>query len=328
MTEQLSQAEFELLCEALEDGFPDMLGEKNPKNRKNHGTIFDTNPLGEEVTYFMPEENAPSSFETKNRGSEELTKPGIYADVDFSRDYFALHPFGFNLQKLKCFYNKKVAEWRPFLLQRYSEYLKTAEPYSMELPVYEQGYPNVFDDIFSYKQWIDNILVPYSKIWFEHQIAELIRSAIFYDERLSLDEPLSLDERPTLKWLKGFYLAKQLKLHFIIGRMVEHYKWKFKFEHSIVRKNLQLVLAGSGGGKASSSKRTTRLEAFMEQIEALAQLTDLMAEERLLAQAWDNASNAGHDIPKTPKVRFEYEVQIRSVEPFKARYEAIFRKTP
>jgi hypothetical protein len=47
MVEQLTEAEFELLCEALNDGFPDMLGKRNPKNRNNLGSVFNTNPLGE-----------------------------------------------------------------------------------------------------------------------------------------------------------------------------------------------------------------------------------------------------------------------------------------
>jgi hypothetical protein len=326
MSENLSQVEYELLCEALDDGFPDMLGTRNPKNRKNQGTIFGTNPLGEDLTFFMPYENAPSTFEGIALEHDVFARQGIYDTVDFSRDYFALNPFGFNLQKLKHFFDKQVASWQPLLLRRFNAYLETAECFPLENLMDEPGFPDVFSGVFNYNQWIENILVPYSKIWFEHEISDLIREALFNEDSFDDKDFFGNEDHSKSQSLKDWVLSKKMERHFLIGRMAEHYKWKFKYEHSIVQRNLQLELAGSGGGKSSSGKRIARLEALMQQIEALAQLSDVMAEERILAQAWDNASKAVHEMPKTPKVRFEYEVQLRSIEPFKTRFQAIFQK--
>lgn len=320
MNDELSDADYELLCEALNDGFPDMLGRKNPNNRKDIGSAFSTNPLGQETTFFMPYENAPSTLTQSVQKDIHTSKDGIFDEVDFQREYLALNPFGFELEKLERYFRSKVAEHKPRLLQAYHDYLEVAEPYPLEFLVEQPGFPDVFDGIYSYGQWVENILVPYSKIWFEHTIMELFIKA----------EPLELlpsdGEPPVTASLALFRLEKRLEAHFLLGRMIEHYKWKFKHERLIVQRNLQFELAGSGGGKSSNSKRIIRLEAFMKHIEALSALVGLVAEERIFSQAWDNAIEAGEHMPKTAKVRFDYEVQIRSVEPFRSRYQTIFRK--
>jgi len=174
--------------------------------------------------------------------------------------------------------------------------------------------------MYSYRQWEENVLVPYSKVWFEFQISSLIKKAE-YKENSNPYHQTKGD--PTFE---EHYVEKAKKDHFLLGRMVEQYKWKFRYEATVVQRRAQLKNAGTAGGSSSKTKRTKRLEAFMDHIEALAHLTDIMTEERILAQAWDDASNSGNDMPKTPKVRFDYEVQLRSVEPFKARYQAVFQK--
>lgn len=319
MAEQLSESEYELLCEALDDGFPDMLGRRNQANRADHGNVFASNPLGQEVTYFLPYEGGPSEFDEETRKRIRESDGGIYKEANSLMEYFALNPFGFNLAKLRAFFGGKVAEHREILDSKYQEYLETAEPFPYEFLVHEPGFPDVFDGVYSYPQWLENILEPYSKIWFEHQIADLINRAGYIEEGL-IEDPIS-PKAPLVE----FRREERIAAHFLLGRLVEHYKWKFKHENSLVKRKLQFELAGSGGGRASQAKRTERLDAFMSQIEALADLAGKIDEDRILAQAWDNVCKRRNDMPKTPKVRFDYEVDLRSCEPFKARYDAVFR---
>lgn len=321
MDEQLSDAEYELLSEALDDGFPDMLGRRNPNNRQNLGQAFSTNPLGQETTFFMPYEGAPATLIPSIQQDILDSVGGVFAEVNFQRDYLALNPFGFNLPKLKTYFCSKVTEQRPRLVERFNDYLATAEPYPLEFLMGEPGFPDVFDGVFTFNQWLENVLVPYSKIWFEHQISGLIDEA--YRQEVA---PCDGAPRDSVS-LATYRLEKRFTAYFLLGRTVEHYRWKFKHERLIVQRKTQLELAGSGGGKSSSSKRIIKLKAFMEQIEALSGLVDLVTEDRIFAQAWDNAVATGVDMPKTPKVRFDYEVQIRSIEPFKGRYQAIFKKS-
>lgn len=321
MNEKLTEEEYAVLCDALDDGFPDMIGRRNPKNRKNHGSAFPTNPLGEEITYFMPYEMGPSTIDQKMRQAASSAVGGVYRDVDTDREYFAILPFGFNLPKLKAFFATKAAEAEPRLRRMYDEYLRTGEPCWDNDTSEDPEFCEFDERMYSYGQWEENVLVPYSKIWFETEINHLIRK-VEYKE----------NSKPYLQ-TKGdpsfeeYYFEVAKKAHFLLGRMVEQYKWKFRHEATVVRRQVQLKKAGTAGGSSSKTKRTKRLEAFMCHIEALAHLTDVMTEDRILAQAWDDASNAGIDMPKTPKVRFDYEVQLRSIEPFKARYQLVFKKT-
>ncbi|MFD0980994.1 hypothetical protein [Tropicimonas aquimaris] len=82
--------------------------------------------------------------------------------------------------------------------------------------------------------------------------------------------------------------------------------------------------AGEGGGRHSNAKRQERLEALMTEIEKLSGIVGQMSEERILAQAWDNLKRARPDTPATPSIRFKYEVDLRSLDAFAARYRAVF----
>ncbi|MCK0139274.1 hypothetical protein [Aliiroseovarius sp. F47248L] len=79
-----------------------------------------------------------------------------------------------------------------------------------------------------------------------------------------------------------------------------------------------------GSGLKSQRQKQERLEVFMQAIEALKDIVGSITEERVLAQAWENVIATHESMPKTKKTRFEYEVILRSEEPFKTRYYAIF----
>ena len=84
--------------------------------------------------------------------------------------------------------------------------------------------------------------------------------------------------------------------------------------------------AGKGGGKSSSERRTKCLEALMSELERLSDMRDAFSEERIFEQAMDNVSALDTGFTKTKKTRESYAITCRSEEPFKSRYEAIFRR--
>lgn len=80
------------------------------------------------------------------------------------------------------------------------------------------------------------------------------------------------------------------------------------------------------GGRKSREQRRYRLEALMQAIESLSEVVGHVSESRILEQAWEDAENAIDAMPRTKNIRFDYEVAIRSEEPFKSRYRAVFGK--
>ncbi|MDB2369279.1 hypothetical protein N9V68_01680 [Octadecabacter sp.] len=84
--------------------------------------------------------------------------------------------------------------------------------------------------------------------------------------------------------------------------------------------------AGEAGGRDAQNKKRARLELFMSEIEKLADVVGLLSEERIISQAYDNAKKLRPDMPSTVKIRFDYEVILRDQEPFKSRYEQVFKK--
>jgi hypothetical protein len=99
----------------------------------------------------------------------------------------------------------------------------------------ESGYPEVFDGIYSFPQWLENILVPYSKTWFEHEISNLLRLAKHAEELLGLrSQKTEANERTeTNEWTIAPTI-EEMRILLLVGRMVEHYKWKFRFESALV----------------------------------------------------------------------------------------------
>ena len=77
-------------------------------------------------------------------------------------------------------------------------------------------------------------------------------------------------------------------------------------------------------GTKSKNQKLERLELLMQEIEALSGVAGVISEKRILEQAWENAEASRGDIPKTKKIRFKYEVELRSIEPFRSRYRTVF----
>ncbi|GAB5437850.1 hypothetical protein [Falsiruegeria mediterranea] len=84
--------------------------------------------------------------------------------------------------------------------------------------------------------------------------------------------------------------------------------------------------AGKGGARASRDRRLANLESYLQEIEKLASVVGVFSEKRILDQAFESARENNPQMPKSKKSREDYETTLRSEEPFKSRYEAVFRK--
>jgi hypothetical protein len=85
--------------------------------------------------------------------------------------------------------------------------------------------------------------------------------------------------------------------------------------------------AGDGGARASRKRKMANLEVVMQEIEKLSSAAGLVSEERLVAQAFEEAELRQASIPKSRRIRDEYGTTLRSEEPFKSRYRAVFHES-
>ncbi|AXT27167.1 hypothetical protein D1823_11600 [Ruegeria sp. AD91A] len=84
--------------------------------------------------------------------------------------------------------------------------------------------------------------------------------------------------------------------------------------------------AGEAGARASRDRKLRNLEILMQEIEQLSGAVGLISEERIFEQALEKSAEKQKDFPKSRKTHAEYGTALRSDEPFKSRYEAVFRK--
>lgn len=85
-------------------------------------------------------------------------------------------------------------------------------------------------------------------------------------------------------------------------------------------------LAGAGGASSSRNRRVSNLELLVVQVEKLAGAVGLVSEDRIVEQAIETARECEPNFPKSKKTLDDYGTALRSEEPFKSRYEAVFRK--
>lgn len=80
------------------------------------------------------------------------------------------------------------------------------------------------------------------------------------------------------------------------------------------------------GGRTSEARKKANLEALMIEIEKLADCAGKIDEKYVLQSAIDNAQSHRKQMPKTPKTIETYLTTLRSEEPYRTRYNAVFRK--
>ncbi|PJE28863.1 hypothetical protein SAMN06297129_1286 [Pseudooceanicola antarcticus] len=100
-------------------------------------------------------------------------------------------------------------------------------------------------------------------------------------------------------------------------------------EYDVMAMRKAKLKRAEASGKASNSKRAARVAAFWTEIEALAPLYPQISEDRLVDQAFEHAVAKDPDLWRQGRGQKEAYLSedIRSKEPYKSRYYALFSKT-
>lgn len=252
---------------------------------------------------------------------------------NFENDAVQQELFDFYVARLDDLNNARdVLRFSKYNKEKYSE-----EEINSALNVYDQSYPLDFEDYEEAPRKIrspldalqtliahelSNLDAVFSKRWFEFKILDELAAFTSYKYDAERDSELSKKMAAQMRY---FFFGRILAL----GRMVEHYRWKFSHEESAL-KGIQTEevnkVRGQKGGEASRKRRKTNLEAMMREIEKLAGAAGLISEERIVEQAMEAARERETNFPKSRKTLDDYGTALRSEEPFKSRYEAVFRK--
>ena len=168
---------------------------------------------------------------------------------------------------------------------------------------------------------LSNMELVFTKRWFELKILDELSDFEDYLYDSGRDSDLS---KEIAAQLRGFMFAKAMSL----GRMVEHYRWKFSYEADAlkgIRTSEADSARGRSGGDTSAQAKRENILSLLDEIEKLGDLFPRIGEDAIFEQAYSNAS-ATRRMPKTQKTIDEYGIIIRSEPEYKARYDAIFRK--
>ncbi|GAA3868016.1 hypothetical protein [Celeribacter arenosi] len=124
-------------------------------------------------------------------------------------------------------------------------------------------------------------------------------------------------------------LKEASEISFMAGMSAAAFDRK-PLEYEVVAMKEAKRKRGAASGQASNNKRAARVAAFWSEIEALADLFPKMTEERIVAQAFENAVANDPDLWRQGKGQMEAYLSddIRSTEPYKSQYYALFQKTP
>ena len=205
------------------------------------------------------------------------------------------------------------------------------------IEIYDQSYPLDFKDYeevpgttlrspLAVLQYIiadelSDVGTVFTKRWFEFKILDELASYELYLHDSQRDSSLS---KKIGAQLRGFMQGRLMSL----GRMVEHYRWKFSYEEVTLR-GIQTTEAdkvrGQKGGDASGRSKRNNIECLLDELESLGDLFPRMSEDAIFEQAYSNASKK-RKMPKSRKTIDGYSTIIKSEDLYRHRYNAIFRK--
>lgn len=312
MSEKLSDEEIKQLEDALEDGFRDDYLPGSKLTKVDLGNLFDTNPLKRETVYYRTVDPFDETRIRTATSRENRDEEGLFDDVSWETDMFWNHSFGFNFEKVEAYFRARRDEVVAEFMERYK--LEVDEDFTSGL---------IDDEPDTFEQWLENRIFPYTKRWYERHIFDTL-SRIRWHENYIRESSKPLSEMS----LSEFHFSRLIERTIILGRMVEDYRWKFQYESKIVQRAEQFQKAGSGGGQNSRNRRTKRLEAFMNAIEELRDLFPRIGEDAIVKQAFENAAEKYSNFWKQgPGQSERYATDLRSEEPFKQRYFAVFKKS-
>ncbi|WP_139170547.1 hypothetical protein [Lutimaribacter saemankumensis] len=186
-----------------------------------------------------------------------------------------------------------------------ADYFLDVETDELILVTAEISPSQINDRVLSGAKWASKWSIPFSKEWYVCQAFEALRQC---------------------------YAAKgnqRARASFQLGKAIAEATWKARTEGAMqaaVDETRRKARAGAGGGKKSNQRRLENLETLMQEIERLSGVVDLMSEDRIVEQAFEAAQARQPKMPKTKRTLDGYGTALRSEEPFKSRYNKIFRR--
>ncbi len=164
---------------------------------------------------------------------------------------------------------------------------------------------------------------PFSPLWHSFNILYQVDS--YFNQLSVLFDPGS--QRPSEALIQQVELNALSKCSLEIGASFSSLMTK-EAEYVAVSKGKDDAKRGRLGGAKSSSNKAKRIGSFVGQIEALGHLFPQISEERLVGQAFENAVAQNPELwTQGSGQRDNYLIIIRSEDPYKSRYDAVFRKT-
>lgn len=230
MSERFTEDEYKELEAALDDGFNDWSLSSQKQHKVPLGKLFSTNPLFD-VTVKVSNKAAFAGHNVNQISEENITSNPLYDSMDFEQ-VFLSSPFGYDLDKLETLFNKRretyLQEKKDTLLAEYDE-LKYERPWDDE----EFDPTPHFDDFIVAKTF------PFTKSWFELKIwghIQHLKSEVSRRERLLSSQRLKsarvnddMDD-----FIFGAVNGNIIEEAVLLGRTLEHYRWKFRFENGTI----------------------------------------------------------------------------------------------
>lgn len=123
-------------------------------------------------------------------------------------------------------------------------------------------------------------------------------------------------------------LLAAAKMGFELGMSTDAVRKK-EFEYKAINLDQSQSARVKASGQKSASNRAQRIEALMQEIEALKDHYPTFSEDAVVEQAAANAIGKNPDLWRQGKGQIETYLSdvIRSREPYKTRYNAVFNKT-
>jgi len=227
-SECLTDKERKGLEEALGDGFETSTGAPGNQDYVDVSEFIENPLFGARVRIDL------GILHDDDVDDDDFIDSDTDAQSDEEHQWWTTIPFNFRLDKIQKYFENKKREQTDAYLQKCEELFIQRTKYPGD-PYYDLGLlPHPGDSLPAYK-------LPYTKAWFELKICDLFWRYDYFMKIIKKDNDGS-----------SYMMDIAITDIGTIGRMVEHYRWKFLFEKN--------VLDGQINAQALKRATETRLE--------------------------------------------------------------------
>tara|TARA_R110002074_G_scaffold398138_1_gene589631 strand:+ start:800 stop:1687 length:888 start_codon:yes stop_codon:yes gene_type:complete len=265
----LSEVETRELEQALADGF-ETYTSKGGEEMLIDVSQHSPNPLfGSFVKVRMPDALRQDQSEDGNSepDSESWEDYLEESQVEDAPRWHETNPFNFHLKGIRAYFARRVEELR-------DEIQNGPSPDWWENPFERMSDPSQPPfELVEFNETITQEIRSQSKAWFEVTIHEQFEQLDFIIEQSNLHRA------------SKFHFDCCLMLVGQIGRMVEHYRWRFRYESDALRGKKSLTSASAGGKVKAKSASLMRRSILLKMEEYSAKGHSISSSARLAFQA-------------------------------------------